>query len=62
MLEPSVLTLFQRRHNLGAVFARCADVMRAQDTEEGGWERVVGGGNGSLSVQRKFIGRNSGGR
>ncbi|CBJ33383.1 conserved unknown protein [Ectocarpus siliculosus] len=32
-----------------------------EDTEEGGWERVVSTRNGALSVERKFIGKNSGG-
>ncbi len=38
-----------------------AGVVR-QDTEEGGWERVISSKKGALAVQRKFIGKNSGGR
>ncbi|CAM9646182.1 unnamed protein product [Scytosiphon promiscuus] len=32
-----------------------------EDTVEGGWEQVVSGRDGDLSVQRKFIGKKSGG-
>eukprot|EP00903_Cladosiphon_okamuranus_P022209 g20424.t1 len=58
--------LMRKRHEMDTAVANEDTFRRAlelilEDTEEGGWERVVNGRRGSLSVQRKFIGRNSGG-
>lgn len=44
------------------LFLFCLTRVSLQDTEEGGWERVLTTRNGGLSVERKFIGKNSGGR